>query len=291
MSEERQMPGWAVETLHEDYAQALRIATLLYDSETEHQRLRVFRNPTFGRILTLDGVVQTTEADEFIYHEMLTHVPILAHGAARRVLIIGGGDGGMARETLRHASVEHVTMVEIDAGVVEFSKTYLPSLSAGAFDDPRLELVIDDGAEFVRRDPESLGGGYDVIIVDSTDPVGPGEVLFTDTFYGRAKGLLNAGGILVTQNGVPFLQGAELTNTMRAFKALFADAACYLASVPTYAGGPMAFGWGTDGAARGVDPAELEARFEAAAIATRYYTPEVHKAAFALPVYVRDLMP
>ncbi|SET21660.1 polyamine aminopropyltransferase [Oceanicella actignis] len=291
MSDDRTMPGWAVETLHEDYAQALRIATLLYDSETEHQRLRVFRNPTFGRILTLDDVVQTTEGDEFIYHEMMSHVPILAHGAARRVLIIGGGDGGMARETLRHASVEHVTMVEIDAGVVEFSKTYLPSLSAGAFDDPRLNLVIADGAEFVRRDRESLGGGFDVIIVDSTDPIGPGEVLFTDTFYGRAKALLNEGGILVTQNGVPFMQGPELTNTMRAFKALFRDWTCYLATIPTYAGGPMAMGWGTDGDARNVGLDELTARFERAGLETRYYTPEVHKAAFALPRYVQSLMP
>jgi spermidine synthase len=237
--------------------------------------------------MTLDGVVQVTEADNFIYHEMLTHVPILAHGAAKRVLIVGGGDGGMARETLRHETVEHVTMVEIDAGVVEFSKTYLPGVSAGAFEDPRLELVIADGAEFVKRE----GEGYDVMIVDSTDPVGPGEVLFTDTFYGHAKRRLNPGGILVTQNGVPFLQGGELTNTLRAFKALFKDWSCYLATVPTYAGGPMAFGWGTDGDARSTDLETLKARFAASGLETRYYTPEVHLAAFALPGYVKKLLP
>ena len=129
---------WITERLHDHYAQSLRVDEMLYDSKTEHQRLKVFQNGTFGRILTLDDVVQTTEGDNFIYHEMLTHVPILAHGAAKRVLIIGGGDGGMAREALRHASVEHVTMVEIDAGVVDFSKEYLPMLSQGAFDDPRL---------------------------------------------------------------------------------------------------------------------------------------------------------
>ncbi len=287
MTDARTITGWTVETLHEDHAQALRETALLYDSETDHQRIRVFRNPTFGRIMTLDGVVQITEADEFIYHEMLTHVPILAHGAARRVLIIGGGDGGMAREALRHASVEHVTMVEIDAGVVEFSETYLPMISDGAFQDARLELVIADGAEFVRRE----GEGYDVIIVDSTDPVGPGEVLFTDGFYGHAKRRLNPGGILVTQNGVPFLQGEELTGTLRAFKALFGDRTCYMATVPTYAGGPMAFGWGTDGEARTVPLATLRKRFEAAGLSPRYYTPEVHQAAFALPRYVLDLLP
>ena len=284
---ELKVDGWTVEKLHDHHAQALRESRVLYDSETDHQRLRVFENGTFGRVLTLDDVVQTTEGDNFIYHEMLTHVPILAHGAAKRICIIGGGDGGMAREVLKHASVEHVTMVEIDAGVVEFSKEYLPQLSQRAFDDARLNLVIADGAQFIRE----TEGGFDVIIVDSTDPVGPGEVLFTDTFYGHAKRALSAGGILVTQNGVPFLQGEELTNTMRAFKALFSDATCYLATVPTYAGGPMAFGWGTDSAARDVALAELQQRFESSGLAPDYYTPEVHKAAFALPGYVARLMP
>ena len=279
------MPGWTVETLHDDFRQCLREGTVLYDSETAHQRLRVIENATFGRVLTLDGVVQTTEGDEFIYHEMMAHVPVLAHGAARRVLIIGGGDGGMAREVLRHPSIEHVTMVEIDAGVVELSKQYLPSLSAGAFEDARLNLVIADGAAFVRESADT----FDVIIADSTDPVGPGEVLFTDSFYGHVKRRLATGGIFVTQNGVPFLQGDELKGTMRAFRALYRDATCYLATIPTYAGGPMAFGWGTAGAARQVGLTVLEPRFAAAGIATRYYTPEVHKAAFALPGYVKVL--
>lgn len=281
------MSDWSTETLHDDYRQSLKIDRLLYDSETDHQRLKLFENKTFGRVLTLDDVVQVTEGDNFIYHEMLSHVPILAHGAARRVLIIGGGDGGMAREVLKHDAIAEVVMVEIDAGVVEFSREFLPGISAGAFDDPRLKLVIADGAEFIR----TTEGGFDVIIVDSTDPVGPGEVLFTDHFYGHAKRALTPGGILVTQNGVPFLQGAELTNTMRAFKALFADWTCYLATVPTYAGGPMAFGWGTDGAARQVSLEELEARFAAAAISPDYYTPAVHQGAFALPGYVAKLMP
>ncbi|MGH1413395.1 MAG: polyamine aminopropyltransferase [Pelagimonas sp.] len=278
---------WVREPLHADYGQSLRIDEMLYDSETDHQRLRVFQNGTFGRILTLDDVVQTTEGDNFVYHEMLTHVPILAHGAAKRVLIIGGGDGGMAREVLRHKTVEHVTMVEIDAGVVTFSKDYLPMLSQGAFDDPRLNLVIDDGAAFMKQ----TDAKFDVIIVDSTDPIGPGEVLFTDSFYGHAKRALTDGGILVTQNGVPFMQGDELTNTMRAFQALFSDATCYLATVPTYAGGPMAFGWGTDSAARQVPLETLQARFSESGLAPDYYTPQVHQGAFALPGYVLKLIP
>lgn len=279
---------WMTERLHDHYAQSLRVDEMLYDSNTEHQRLKVFQNGQFGRILTLDDVVQTTEGDNFIYHEMLTHVPILAHGAAKRVLIIGGGDGGMARAALQHKSVEHVTMVEIDAGVVDFSKEYLPMLSDGAFDDPRLNLVINDGAVFMKETSEK----FDVIIVDSTDPIGPGEVLFTDTFYGHAARALTEDGIIVTQNGVPFMQGDELTGTLRAFQALFADASCYLATIPTYAGGPMAFGWGSHSdKARNVSLADLEARFAAAGIETDYYNPEVHKAAFALPNYVRKLFP
>ncbi len=278
---------WNIERLHADHLQGLRITAEHYDSDTDHQRLRVIENPTFGRILTLDGVVQVTEADNFIYHEMLTHVPILAHGTAKRVLIVGGGDGGMAREVLKHQSIDQVTMVEIDGGVVDFSKKYLPGISAGAFDDPRLDLVIADGADFMRQNRDD----YDVIIVDSTDPIGPGEVLFTDTFYGDAKARLTDGGIIVTQNGVPFLQGEELTNTMRAFQALFSDATCYLATIPTYAGGPMAFGWGSNGQARETDLATLQSRFATAALTTDCYTPEVHKAAFALPPYVSRLIP
>ncbi|GIX14809.1 MAG: polyamine aminopropyltransferase 1 [Paracoccaceae bacterium] len=283
MSEDK--AGWSVETLHPWYRQALRIDRMLYDSKTAHQRIRIFENARFGRVMTLDGVVQVTEGDEFVYHEMMAHVPILAHGLAREVLVIGGGDGGMAREVLRHASVARCTMVEIDRGVVDLCREHMPGISQGVFDDPRLDLVIADGAEFVARTDRR----FDVIIVDSTDPIGPGEVLFTETFYGRAKRCLAPGGILVTQNGVPFLQPEELRNTMRAFRALFRDATCYLAHVPTYAGGPMALGWGTDGEARRTDPATLSARFAAAGLKTRYYTPELHHAAFALPVYVRDL--
>ena len=281
------MSEWIREPLHKDYGQSLRVSEMLYDSNTDHQRIKVFQNDTFGRVLTLDDVVQTTEGDNFIYHEMLTHVPLMAHGNAKRVLIIGGGDGGMAREVLKHKSVEHVTMVEIDEGVVEFSKQYLPMLSDGAFDDARLNLVINDGAVFMKE----TDAKFDVIIVDSTDPIGPGEVLFTDTFYGHAKRALTPGGIIVTQNGVPFMQGDELTGTMRAFQALFSDAWCYLATIPTYAGGPMALGWGTDSKARQVSLDELKDRFKAADISTDYYTPEVHAGAFALPGYVLKLIP
>lgn len=275
------------ETLYQGWQTDYRCDEVYFDSATNHQRLVIFKNPIFGRMMMLDGVTQTTEADEFIYHEMLAHVPILAHGDTKKVLIIGGGDGGMLREVLRHTSVELCTMVEIDPSVVELSKQYLPNHSAGAFDDPRTHLVFDDGAAFVKNPPHT----YDVMIVDSTDPIGPGEVLFQDTFYANARRCLNPGGILVTQNGVPFMQPDELKNTVTHLKHLFTNASCYLATIPTYVGGPMAMGWATDNAElRHIDLDVLDARFKSAEIKTRYYAPAVHKAAFALPGYVSDIV-
>jgi spermidine synthase len=219
---------------------------------------------------------------------MMTHVPVLAHGAVRRVLIIGGGDGGIAREALRHASIEHVTMVEIDPAVTEFCAAQLPSISNGAFDDPRLELVFADGAKFVH----ACADQFDVIIVDSTDPVGPGEVLFHEEFYRGAKSRLAPGGVLVTQNGVPFMQASELIGTMEKFGRLFAVATCYMATIPTYVGGPMAMGWGSDNhKLTAVTIDQLKERFRAANFKTRYYTPDVHLASFALPQYVLDRFP
>lgn len=272
-----------IETLYEAWDQRLQIDELLYDSETEHQRLIIFRNATFGRVMALDGIVQTTEADEFIYHEMLAHVPILSHGAARRVLIIGGGDGGMLREVCKHTSVEAITQVEIDRGVVEMCRQYLPNHSAGAYEDERLDLVIADGLEFARTTDQR----FDVIISDCTDPIGPGEALFTADFYSACRRCLNPGGVLVTQNGVVFIQMDEVVATARHLNEIYADWHFYSAAVPTYVGGIMAFGWASDDLALRRQPLEtLARRFETAAIETRYYTPEIHRAAFALPQYM-----
>lgn len=276
---------WVVETLYEKegFTCAFRADKVLYEEETGQQHLVIFENDLFGRMMALDGITQVTERDEFIYHEMMTHVPILAHGKAKRVLIIGGGDGGILREVIRHPGIEHVTMVEIDPAVTDFCKKQLPQISAGAFDDPRLNLVFADGAKFVEESTDS----FDVIIVDSTDPIGPGEVLFREEFYRAAHARLTPGGVIVTQNGVPFMQGDELRGTMEKFRRLFKVASCYLATIPTYVGGPMAMGWGTDDETlKAVSLDDLTRRYEAAGLVTRYYTPEVHKAAFALPRYV-----
>ncbi|SDH11495.1 spermidine synthase [Pseudomonas benzenivorans] len=271
------------ETLYDGYGQRFRMDKLLHEVRTEHQHLVIFENARMGRVMALDGVIQTTEADEFIYHEMLTHVPILAHGLARRVLIIGGGDGGMLREVAKHRSVEHITMVEIDGTVVEMCKEFLPGHSKGAFEDPRLNLVIDDGMRFVATTAEK----FDVIISDSTDPIGPGEVLFSENFYQACRRCLNDGGILVTQNGTPFMQLAEVQTTAGRMHGLFADWHFYMAAVPTYIGGSMTFAWGsTNSDYRKLPLDTLRQRFAGSGIVTRYYNPEIHIGAFALPQYV-----
>ena len=239
-----------------------------------------------GRVLTLDGIIQTSEHDEFIYHEMLTHTPILAHGIVRSVLIIGGGDGGILRRVLMHQGVKHVVMVEIDVRVIDLCRKYLFSICGNAFEDPRVEVIIGDGARFVARDKHH----YDLIIVDSPDPVGIANVLFSKNFYRHCKSRLATGGVIVTQNGVPFFQGSELETTIRHLRSLFMDATCYVAPVPLYVGGFMAFGWASDDVTLREVPVDvLTERFETTGLETRYYTPEVHSASFALPEYIKLL--
>ncbi len=273
------------ETLYDSYWQGFESGELFFEHATDHQQLKIFHNPRFGRMMVLDGVVQTTEADEFIYHEMLTHVPLLAHGSVRRVLIIGGGDGGMLREVCRHRDVEEIVQVEIDRAVVEMSIEHLPNHSSGAFDDPRLELVIDDGIHFVNESNRR----FDLIISDSTDPIGPGESLFTRSFYQACKERLAPGGVLVTQNGVAFMQLDEVTDTAKRLHPLFADTTFYSAAIPTYVGGIMTFAWASENPQlRRVDLDTLQQRFQAAEINTRYYNPEIHLASFALPQYLRN---
>lgn len=273
----------------DDTGVTLRVAVeaVLHEGRSDYQDLLVFESPMFGRTLALDGIIQTTERDEAIYHEMLVHVPMLAHGAARRVLIIGGGDGGALREVLKHP-VEQVTMVELDQAVVETSKQFLPSLHAGGFEDPRLTLLFADGVKFAAESAER----FDVILVDSTDPLpGPGEVLFSEAFYGDCRRLLNPGGILITQFGVPFLYPEAVRGAFTRLAAGFADATLYIVTLPSFAGGYMAFGWASDDTgARQHTTETLTARYASAGLDTRAYTPAFHQAAFVLPRNIAALM-
>ena len=274
---------WFSETLHPGFHQRFEISKILFRSQTELQDLIIFENPFFGRILALDGVIQTTEHDEHCYHEMLVHVPILSHGAVSDVLIIGGGDGGALRDVLKHETVKSATMVEIDRSVVDVCAEYMPSLNDGAFDDARADIVIADGVQFVKE----TNRRFDVIIIDSTDPTGPAIPLFSDGFYTDCRDVLSDDGILVCQSGVGFVQSDEARDTYQRLDRLFDDAALYLTQVPTYAFGYMTLGWGANSdRARKTGITTIQARFDAAGIKTRYYTPGIHAGCFSLPAYM-----
>ena len=259
--------------------------------QSAFQDIAVFETASHGRVLTLDGIVQITERDEFVYQEMLTHVPLLAHGDARNVLIIGAGDGGVLRHVLMHKGVEHALMAEIDGEVIRLSKEFLPDIAGDAWDDPRAEVLVGDGIDYVKNAPD---GRFDAIIVDSTDPIGVGEVLFTDEFYKNAARILTPRGVIVNQCGVPFMQADELRDTSLLRKRSFSHVTAYVAAVPTYVGGYMTLGWaGKDPALTKIPAKELARRAETAGIAGRsqYWSPEIHEAAFHLPPYIAKHLP
>src|SRR5580692_2737487 len=269
---------WIAETLFDNlgFRMTFAVDKVLHEERTAHQHLVLFEQPFFGKMLMLDGATQITKRDEFIYQEMMSHVPLFAHGKTRDVLIVGGGDCGIAEEVLKHKTVNRLTQVEIDPAVVEFAKEHFPEFTKPVFADKRFESVIDDGMKYVARTDRR----FDAIIVDSTDPQGPGKVLFSEKFYAACKRCLNKGGVLVTQNGVPFFQQSELTSSIAKFRRLFADASCYVAAIPTYIGGHMAMGFASDNKRLRQLPAKTIAQRyrKVGSFKTMYWTPEVHVA-------------
>jgi spermidine synthase len=279
---------WIAETLFDDlgFRMSFQVDKVLYELQTEHQHLVLFEQPFFGKMLMLDGATQITKKDEFIYQEMMAHVPLFAHGNAHEVLIIGGGDCGIAEEVLKHKAVKRLTQVEIDAQVVEFAKEHFPEFTTPVFADKRFECVIDDGMKYVVKTDRR----YDVIIIDSTDPQGPGKILFSQKFYAGCKRCMKKGGVMVTQSGVPIFQPDELTESITRFRRLFADGTCYIAAIPTYVGGHLAMGWATDDRRLRQTPVKIlaERYRKAGRFRTQYWTPEVQAAAFALPRFIAE---
>lgn len=283
--------SWVNETLYSAWGQRFRVVRELARVQSAFQDILIFESETHGRVMLLDGVVQITEGDEFVYQEMLTHVPLLAHGSAARVLIIGAGDGGVLKRVLQHKGVERAVMVEIDGEVIRLCREHMPGIGGDAWTDPRAEVIVGDGIDYVRTAP---AGSFDVVIVDSTDPIGVGEVLFTDEFYANAARLLSDRGLVVNQCGVPFMQADELRETSIRRGKAFPDISAYVAAVPTYVGGFMTLGWASkDAAQRSVGVEEIRRRAQAAGIlgATRYWTPEIHVGAFNLPPYIAENLP
>ena len=281
------MELWFSENHTENVRFSIKVDKQLYSGESEFQRIDVFESPEFGRFLTLDGYMMLTEKDEFIYHEMMTHVPMAVHPAVRKVLVIGGGDGGTVRELLRYPEIETIDLVEIDEEVVEVCRRYLPQ-TAKCLDneDGRISFHYEDGLKYVRHCHDM----YDLIIVDSTDPFGPGEGLFTKEFYGNCYKALREDGIMVNQHESPFYDN-DAQAMQRAHKRIvssFDFCRVYQAHIPTYPSGHWLFGFASKKyhPLKDFDPERWSAR----GIETKYYTTHLHKGAFYVPAYVEKLL-
>ncbi|QIA28091.1 polyamine aminopropyltransferase [Thermaerobacter sp. PB12/4term] len=275
------MQVWFSEDQTADLRISVRVRQVLHQERSPYQEIMVLDTVQFGRMLVLDDVIQTTEKDEFAYHEMMAHVPLFAHPHPRRVLVIGGGDGGVLREVLRHPTVEEAHMAEIDQRVVEVSRRHLPELNN--FADARARVFFTDGIRHVEEHPDA----YDVIIVDSTDPVGPAVALFGSDFHRAVFRALRPGGIFVQQSESPFFNRELIRQVQASLRQVFPVAGLYWGVVPTYPGGFWTYSVGT----RGTDPRRpREGAWEEARLQTRYYSPEVHRAAFALPPFVAELV-
>lgn len=270
-------------------ALSLKYDEKLHDEKSAYQKIEVYDTQAYGKVLALDGNITTSEKDEYVYHEMICHVAALTHSAPKRVLIIGGGDGGTAREMLKHEAVESIKVVEIDEAVVTTSKQYFPRL-AEVFDHPKLELVVADGIGFVQA---QQAGSYDLVIVDSTDPVGPAEGLFTRSFYQHVYQLLDEEGIMITQSQSPRFNEKVFKEVFDLQKALFGfdKVHCYLAYIPTYPSGMWSFSYCTKGSVHPIDGLDAaKADDFATNQKLQYYNGAIHQAAFALPGYVKQLL-
>jgi spermidine synthase len=256
-----------------------RIQQTVHTERSKFQDIAFVDTYQYGRMLLLDNIVQTTEQDEFVYHEMITHVPLSAHQNPKRVLVVGGGDGGAIREILKHPSVEEAVLVEIDERVVELSKQYLPTISC-ALDDPRVRVHIADGIEYVKQAKNE----FDLIIVDSTDPIGPAIGLFAQEFYRDLYAALREDGMFVAQTESPWVNQDLIPGLHEGLRQVFPIVRLYLAAIPTYQSGLFSF----TVCSKRYDPTAVQEN--APALVTKYYSPDIHPAAFVLPPFVTKLL-
>jgi spermidine synthase len=273
------MELWYTEKQTESFGITAKIKKTLHTEQTPFQKLDMIDTEEFGHMLTLDGMVMTTERDEFVYHEMVAHVPMFTHPNPKHVLVVGGGDGGVIREVVKHPGVEKVTLVEIDGAVIETSKEYLPSI-ASAFSHPKVETIVGDGFMHIAESRDA----YDVIMVDSTEPVGPAVKLFEKGFYEGISRALKEDGLFVAQTDNPWFKADLIRQVFSDVSEIFPTTRLYTANIPTYPSGLWTFTMGS----KKHDPLNVaEDRFHE--IETKYYTKELHKAAFVLPKFVADL--
>ncbi len=279
------MELWYTEEHSENVRFSIKVEEQLYSAQSPFQRIDVFQSKEFGRFFTLDGLMMVTEKDEFIYHDMITHVAMATNPNIKKVLVIGAGDGGTVRELTRYSTIEHIDMVEIDKMVVDVCIKYLPQ-TACKLNDKRVNLLFEDGLKFVRTKTNE----YDLIIVDSTDPFGPGEGLFTKEFYGNCFNALKEDGILVNQHETPYYDSyaKSMQRAHKRIKEFFPICRVYQAHIPTYPSGHWLFGF----ASKKYDPVkDLDAeKWNKLGLKTKYYNTDIHTGAFALPNYVIDLL-
>ena len=276
---------WFYENLHPDVKIGIK-GKIIYRKKTPYQDMQLYSTPEFGKMLTLDGAIQTTEKDEYIYHEMLAHPVMLTHPNPKKILIIGGGDGGVLREVLKYR-IEKGYLVEIDKEVIETSKKYLTKICRKSFEDKRLNVIIDNGANFVKNTKEK----FDIIIIDSPDPIGPAKILFSRNFYLRTYSCLSNTGIMIRQSGSTTLQADELKSNYKTLKKIFPIVQVQLTAIPTYTGGFFSFII----ASKSINPKEISAKeidkkIDKLNLKTKYYNSEVHIGSMGLPVYVRRLL-
>jgi len=269
---------WFSEYQTKNVKLSFRIKEVLYKKQSKYQQISVYETEDFGRVLALDDVIMLTTKDEYIYHEMISHIPLLTHDNASKVLVIGGGDGGTVRELLKHP-VKEVNLVEIDREVIETSKKYFPSISCG-LDDPRVKIFCEDGIEFVKNHK-----GYDVVIVDSTDPIGPAVGLFSAEFYKNVFEALNENGIMVAQTETPILFADLVKQIYKDMSSVFTYTNMYTAVVPTYPGAFWTFTMGS----KTINPVSKKTS-SMTYLDTKYYTKELHKSYFILPPFVKNLI-
>ncbi|MGE4282911.1 MAG: polyamine aminopropyltransferase [Clostridia bacterium] len=274
------MELWYTEKQTPSVGITCKVSKTYHTEKTEFQDMALIETEQFGRMLVLDGTVQTTIKDEFVYHEMITHIPLFTHANPKKVLVVGGGDGGAIREILKHPSVEKAVLVEIDRAVVEVSKKYLPEISC-ALDDPRVEVIVTDGIKYVQDHKNE----FDLITVDSTDPVGPAVGLFALDFYKSIFEALKEDGIFVAQTESPFFNNDLISRVFKDIKSVFPITRLYLCSIPTYPSGLWSFTLGS----KKYDPMQVD-ESKIPELDTKYYSPRIHKSVFALPKFAEDLV-
>ncbi|KAK7093753.1 spermidine synthase-like isoform X2 [Littorina saxatilis] len=280
--------GWFSELseLWPGQSMSLEVQEILFNEKSKYQNVLVFKSKTYGNVLVLDGVIQCTERDEFSYQEMIAHIPLFCHPNPRRVLVIGGGDGGVAREVLKHEQVEKVDMCEIDEKVIEVSKKYLPKMAC-SFDNPRLSLHIQDGFDFMAKHE----GTYDVIITDSSDPIGPASSLFEKRYYEFMKKALRPGGVLCSQGECAWLHLDLIKNMQEFCRTLFPTVSYAYTTIPTYPSGQIGFilcSLSPD--VKFEEPFRVLSEAEKAKFDLRYYNDHIHRASFCLPEFARKVI-